>query len=766
MRGIFSVKRQGFASILAIVIIIAVAAFGAFNILKISKTGSAQINQNTSTKKILGAYDEPHSDLEKYLIVEAALLGVSDNISLYFRDIYSSNEVAIDPTRSWIPASTIKSFVVPEAFRQRRIGLIDFNDTVTIKAENVVPTELETDEFPRLREGTQATIGQLVQAMVEQSDNTAYNTLLDVLDRRNINLTLKNLGITQTVVGEKLNLDDDQFSIDLQVPGRQPVTTTAEDLATLFKLMYQNNIPDSEEMLSIFKNQKINNMIPFFLPDNVTVAHKTGDWAPIYHDGGIVYKENSPFILSIFTNSNDPTVVSKMARVAYQQDANAVGLGNEKVQENSNEQTSNSRPEYFLSEADITSTKVLAEKSDKQLPKVTAADLGITSDDLKSNEASSSPIRSAFIDPSSPFYKIKKLIEDLRLKFATTPEQKLNIQINFAQNRLAEFENEIKKGNITSAQNLLDQTEQSLKQSVVESQSNAESDNNLLRIKQANDTSYSELAKIAQDLPGDKKEAFVNIVYRFVQNNKREVKPTVNKSLTATRSTNQEPIIGTVVKTTDTSAIVQFDNGTTREIVINDAIPSRDFKNTQADNKLILDVNSKVAIVGQATKDGKIVPQFILKNVPKNIPDKRTGIVIDVNPNNNTLKILDSSGSQEEVKVNNNTSITSSDTNVSLEGIKVGSQITVSGQKQDSQTQNTNQGQNKNSPKQESTSATSIVVTKNSSGSTEKKSSQSNDQHKDQGKNQDKKEEQKNTAPPPPPPASSNNDDSKKEDKK
>lgn len=153
--------------------------------------------------------------------------------------------------------------------------------------------------------------------MITQSDNTAYNTLLDILDRRNITSTLRKLGLKDTVVGEKLSLTDDQMAIDETVPGRQPNQTTAHDFSRLFALLYNKKIDDADEMLTILKQQKINDMIPVMLPPNTVIAHKTGTWSPYYHDGGIVFKPNDPYIICIFTNADNPTILARLSKIAY-----------------------------------------------------------------------------------------------------------------------------------------------------------------------------------------------------------------------------------------------------------------------------------------------------------------------------------------------------------------------------------------------------------------------------------------------------------------
>lgn len=285
---------------------------------ELAKTGKSEIQK-------IPDIEVERLNLQKELQAEFDAIGTPDNASLYYKNLNGDYEIAINADRSFNPASTAKAFVVIEAFRQRRLGLINFDSRVTIKQENVVPNELEAPEYQPLRAGVKATIRELVDAMITQSDNTAFNTLIDVLDRRNVTTTLRKLGLDDTVVGEKLNLSDEQYSADASVPGRQQNRTTARDFGHLFTLLYDGKIDDSEEMLAIFKKQKYNDMIPKLLPTDVKIAHKTGFFSPYFHDGGVVYKPGDPFVLAIFTGSDDPNVVARFAKISYYKTRDVLG---------------------------------------------------------------------------------------------------------------------------------------------------------------------------------------------------------------------------------------------------------------------------------------------------------------------------------------------------------------------------------------------------------------------------------------------------------
>lgn len=740
-------NRKGFVSI--VTVISAIVVISLFTIVIKSQQVEKSINAPIPSPKLetkeatQTALPQAATvdNLQKYLTVQAAFLGVSDNISLYFKDLKTPHEVSIDPVRSWIPASTIKSYVILEAFRQRRLGIIDFDDQITILASNVVPTELETDAFPKLREGTVATIGQLVGAMIDQSDNTAYNTILDVLDRRNINGTLRNLGLTETVVGQKLNLDDNQTVQDSLVPGYQLNTTTAKDLASFFNILYDKKVPDSDEMLNIFKNQKINNMIPAFLPANTPVAHKTGDWAPIYHDGGIVYKQNNPFVLSIFTNGNDPAIIAKLAEVAYFQNASVIGKPQALITPRSylaRNKTSNSVETL----AKAFSPQVLAASDqESNFPNITAADLGITALDLNPEKAAAIKIGSAIFTPGTIFYDIKRYIEDTRLRLSQNNNQRIATTLDISKNRLSEVKTTAQRGDIQTAKVLIGESESAMKKSIDISTNGKPNDADLLRIKQVSDLHFATLAEVADKVPAAQKEAFIDMAYNFYTQNQKEIKPVIQKSLVKA-STQQEPIIGTVAKVSGDTVTVKFEDGSQKDVVTNSSVPSRQFNSAKVETQNAPKEGTRIAIVGQTTAAGKIIPTFILRDIPKIFPDKKTGTVIRVDPDKSTLQIQDSSGKTQEVKVGDDTVVKSKDTNVSIEGIKPGSQVTVFGTPTKGGTQNSTSQNGSNSTKPApsnqtkgpSINANTVTVTKNSPS-----------------KSEQKKEEKKNESKPEPP---------------
>lgn len=139
--------------------------------------------------------------------------------------------------------------------------------------------------------------------MIILSDNYATNMLIDKLGIDNINKTIKNIGLRNTVLNRKM-FDDKKASLGLEN------YISAEDISILLEKMYHKNLinkKSSEEMINILKNQRLNGKIPFFLQSikpKIEIAHKTGEDTNISHDVGIVFSKE-PFILCFCGNNVD-----------------------------------------------------------------------------------------------------------------------------------------------------------------------------------------------------------------------------------------------------------------------------------------------------------------------------------------------------------------------------------------------------------------------------------------------------------------------------
>lgn len=72
----------------------------------------------------------------------------------------------------------------------------------------------------------------------------------------------------------------------------------------------------SKEMTNILLEQQINDRIPKLLPEDIKVAHKTGEIDNFRHDAGIVYGKKADYLFVFLTKTNDPLTASDNIAVA------------------------------------------------------------------------------------------------------------------------------------------------------------------------------------------------------------------------------------------------------------------------------------------------------------------------------------------------------------------------------------------------------------------------------------------------------------------
>lgn len=241
-----------------------------------------------------------------------------------FIDVKTGRRLVLNEKETFHAASTMKTPVMIEVFRQVKEGKLSLSDSVLLKNEftSIVdgsPFSLNAsdDSDPGLygKIGTRVALRQLVYEMIIMSSNLATNTVMEMVKGTNVTRTMRGLGAMDIQV---LRGVEDQKAFDRQLNN----TTTANDLALLFLKMARGEIVDSyscDEMIKILLDQTHNTMIPALLPPGVKVAHKTGTITGVHHDSGIVFlPDGRKYVLVMLSKQvADPeTATAAMARVS------------------------------------------------------------------------------------------------------------------------------------------------------------------------------------------------------------------------------------------------------------------------------------------------------------------------------------------------------------------------------------------------------------------------------------------------------------------
>ena len=238
----------------------------------------------TSSKKALRTLQ---SDIEK------ELSGKKGTFAVAFKDLKTGREIKINDKETYHAASTMKTPVMIEVYKQAAEGKFSLNDSIELKNEfkslvDGSPYSLDSaddSEYELYKHiGEKRTINALLYQMIIVSSNFATNLIMQRVGAQNVTQSMRQLGAKdiQVLRGVEDNKAFEKGLIN---------TTTAHDLMLIFEKIAKGkavNAKASQEMINILLDQKFNEIIPALLPPGVKVAHKTGSITHVHHDSGII----------------------------------------------------------------------------------------------------------------------------------------------------------------------------------------------------------------------------------------------------------------------------------------------------------------------------------------------------------------------------------------------------------------------------------------------------------------------------------------------
>jgi beta-lactamase class A len=266
-----------------------------------------------------------HNDAALASQLQSLIAPYHGKVSVYAHDLATGQTVAIDADQPVPTASTIKLAILYTALEQIRAGRLGFTDPVTLMHEDKVPgsgvllffdTPLHID------------VHDALTLMINQSDNTATNLMIDRLGLKTIDDQIVALGMKNTWLYKKvyrpatgpLPADYQQFGLG---------KTTAREIAGLMERFVTCNlgpapaapdgvtIPSDKDLcaasLHMLRTQSDRNGIPRYLESLDTtegesaIANKTGAIDHARNDVGAIYTPKGVIILSIYTHDNENT---------------------------------------------------------------------------------------------------------------------------------------------------------------------------------------------------------------------------------------------------------------------------------------------------------------------------------------------------------------------------------------------------------------------------------------------------------------------------
>lgn len=226
--------------------------------------------------------------------VHQILDSIQGTFAVAFEPVGSTERLLINEKTMFHAASTMKTPVMIEVFRQAREGRFSLDDSLAVNNEfrsiidgspYALDLKDDNDDSMYKKIGSKATIRQLLRQMITVSSNLATNILIDLITADKVTSTMRRLGAPDI---EVLRGVEDGKAFAQGINNR----TNAYDLMVILRAIADGRAVDStasREMTAILLDQKFHDLIPALLPPEVKVAHKTGSITGVEHDSGIVY---------------------------------------------------------------------------------------------------------------------------------------------------------------------------------------------------------------------------------------------------------------------------------------------------------------------------------------------------------------------------------------------------------------------------------------------------------------------------------------------
>ena len=229
-------------------------------------------------------------DLQTIMASSPSLTG------LMVLDLSSGESISINENIVFSQASAIKIPILMEVYKQAHEKKFALSDIRPLLPSNTVAG---SGILNVMVDPVNLSIRNLCVLMIGLSDNSATNTLIDLVGLKNVSATMQSLGFGNTRLQRKMIDQPASLRNDENI-------STPADAVGIMRLLHEGQFIDkanSEEILSILKKNPIaNSKIAVGLPENLKIAFKPGGMGGVSTEWAIVYLPNRPYAIAIMEN--------------------------------------------------------------------------------------------------------------------------------------------------------------------------------------------------------------------------------------------------------------------------------------------------------------------------------------------------------------------------------------------------------------------------------------------------------------------------------
>jgi len=202
---------------------------------------------------------------------------------------------ALDDGELLYPASMIKTPLAAAVANDVASKRLWWGQRFEVGADNITVNDAPSP----MKAGYVATVAELVELMLQRSDNVATNVLIDIIGRARATDFCASIGLEGTAIHRKVSGSQPLID-DSEATGRN--AHPARDAATLFEAIAAGRLAGASILRRTLSEQYWQSKLPAGLEPGDRFMHKTGDTDEVSHDGGILDLESGErYVLVVYT---------------------------------------------------------------------------------------------------------------------------------------------------------------------------------------------------------------------------------------------------------------------------------------------------------------------------------------------------------------------------------------------------------------------------------------------------------------------------------
>lgn len=239
--------------------------------------------------------------------LEAEMRGYPGVAGVSVRNLSTGESLSIRGDEPFPTASLIKLPVLVTLLDEVARGRVGLDEPLSMISRDRVGG---SGVLRLMDPGLRLTVRDAASLMIALSDNTATNLLLEKLDVPTVWAKMDSLGLPRTRVFRKVFAPTNSSPAPDSAARYGLGVTTPDEIVRLLALLQAGRAVspamDSLALRILRTNQDTGKMVRW-LPENVRVAHKSGDIDRARNDCGILYTPAAPLALCVMTRENRDT---------------------------------------------------------------------------------------------------------------------------------------------------------------------------------------------------------------------------------------------------------------------------------------------------------------------------------------------------------------------------------------------------------------------------------------------------------------------------